>query len=59
MVRRICVSGGKGGVGKTTITSNLGSALTEFGVDTTVVDANLTNPNLGFHLCIPLYPHVP
>jgi septum site-determining protein MinD len=56
MTRLICVSGGKGGVGKTTVTSNLGSALTEFGVDTMVLDANLTNPNLGFHLGIPLYP---
>jgi len=56
MTRLICVSGGKGGVGKTTVTSNLGSALTDFGVDTVVVDANLTNPNLGFHLGIPLYP---
>lgn len=56
MTRLICVSGGKGGVGKTTVTSNLGSALTEMGVDTMVIDANLTNPNLGFHLGIPLYP---
>lgn len=57
MTRLICVSSGKGGVGKTTVTSNLGSALTEFGVDTVVVDTNLTNPNLGFHLGIPLYPN--
>ncbi len=56
MTRLICVSSGKGGVGKTTLTSNLGSALTEFGVDTVVMDTNLTNPNLGFHLGIPLYP---
>ncbi len=56
MTRLITVSGGKGGVGKTTVTSNLGYALSEFGVDAVVVDANLTNPNLGFHLGIPLYP---
>ncbi|MCJ7429151.1 MAG: cell division ATPase MinD [Candidatus Nanohaloarchaeota archaeon QJJ-5] len=56
MTRLICVSGGKGGVGKTTVTTNVGSALSEFGIDTVVVDANLTNPNLGFHLGIPLYP---
>lgn len=56
MTRLISVSGGKGGVGKTTVASNLGYALSEFGVDTVVVDANLTNPNLGFHLGIPLYP---
>ncbi len=57
MTRIVCVSSGKGGVGKTTVTSNLGSALTEFGVDTVVMDTNLTNPNLGFHLGIPLYPN--
>ncbi len=56
MTRLICVSSGKGGVGKTTVTSNIGAALTEFGTDTIVLDANLTNPNLGFHLGIPLYP---
>lgn len=56
MTRLICVSGGKGGVGKTTVTSNVGAALTQFGSDTVVLDANLTNPNLGFHLGIPLYP---
>lgn len=56
MTRLICVSGGKGGTGKTTVTSNLGAALTQFGSDTIVLDANLTNPNLGFHLGIPLYP---
>lgn len=56
MTRLVCVSGGKGGTGKTTVTSNLGAALTGFGSDTIVLDGNLTNPNLGFHLGIPLYP---
>lgn len=56
MTRLICVTSGKGGVGKTTVTSNVGAALTQFGSDTIVLDANLTNPNLGFHLGIPLYP---
>ncbi|MFQ3308351.1 MAG: septum site-determining protein MinD [Candidatus Nanohaloarchaea archaeon] len=56
MTRLICVSSGKGGVGKTTVTANLGAALTNFGADTVVLDANLTNPNLGFHIGIPLYP---
>ncbi len=56
MTRLICVSSGKGGTGKTTVTSNIGAALTGFGSDTIVLDANLTNPNLGFHLGIPLYP---
>lgn len=31
--------------------------MTQFGADTIVLDANLTNPNLGFHLGIPLYPN--
>ncbi len=57
MTRLICVSAGKGGTGKTTVTSNVGAALTQFGTDTIVLDANLTNPNLGFHLGIPLYPN--
>lgn len=56
MTRLVCVSSGKGGTGKTTVTSNIGAALTQFGSDTIVLDANLTNPNLGFHLGIPLYP---
>ena len=30
--------------------------MTQFGADTVVLDANLTNPNLGFHIGIPLYP---
>jgi len=56
MGRVICVTGGKGGVGKTTVTANLGAALNEFGQRTLVVDGNLTTPNLGFHLGVPLYP---
>jgi septum site-determining protein MinD len=56
MTRIICIASGKGGVGKTTLTSNLGTALSEFGKETMVIDANLTNANLGFHLGIPLYP---
>lgn len=56
MTRILCVTSGKGGVGKTTITSNLGAALAELGKETLVIDANLTNANLGFHLGIPLYP---
>ena len=56
MTRVIVVASGKGGVGKTTLTSNIGAALTEFGYRTIVVDGNLTTPNLGFHLGVPLYP---
>ncbi len=56
MTRIICVSSGKGGVGKTTVASNLGMALNEFGMNTLLIDANLTTPHLGFHLGVPLYP---
>jgi len=51
----VCASG-KGGAGKTTVVSNLGIALAELGIDVVAIDANLTTPNLGFHLGIPLYP---
>jgi septum site-determining protein MinD len=56
MTRIICVASGKGGSGKTTLVSNLGIALAEFGKDVTILDANLTTPNLGIHLGVPLYP---
>lgn len=41
---------GKGGVGKTTVTSNLGLALHRLGRETVVVDGDFKNPNLGLHL---------
>ena len=50
-----CVSG-KGGAGKTTIVANLGIALAKLGKDVVVLDGNLTTPNLGLHLGVPLYP---
>jgi septum site-determining protein MinD len=50
MTRVISVIGGKGGVGKTTLTSNLASALAGLGEEVVAVDANLTTPNLGLHL---------
>ncbi len=55
MSKVICITSGKGGVGKTTLASNLSLALNDFGHDTLVVDANFTNPNLGFHLGVPTY----
>jgi|GEM_PF-7006012 len=39
MARTITVASGKGGTGKTTITANLGIALTQLGYDVTIVDA--------------------
>lgn len=50
MTRRILILSGKGGVGKTSLASNLAIALAEIGEDTIAVDANLTTPNLGLHL---------
>lgn len=54
MTRLITVIGGKGGVGKTTLTSNLTKALTDLGQSVLAIDANLTTPNLGLHLGLPL-----
>lgn len=52
----IGVLSGKGGVGKTTLTFNLGAAMTDFGKSVVIVDGNMTTPNLGIHAGIPLYP---
>ncbi|MFH1424278.1 MAG: cell division ATPase MinD [archaeon] len=50
MTRLIAVASGKGGVGKTTSTVNIGAALAKFGRNVIVLDANLTTPNVGLHL---------
>jgi len=42
----ITVASGKGGVGKTTISANLGVALAEFGKDVTILDADIEMANL-------------
>ncbi len=56
MTRIICLASGKGGVGKTVTTSNLSTALAQFGKRVVAIDGNLTTSNLGLHLGIPLYP---
>jgi septum site-determining protein MinD len=56
MSRIIAVASGKGGVGKTTIVSNLAASLAHFNRSVVAVDSNLTTSNLGLHLGIPLYP---
>lgn len=56
MARIISVLSGKGGVGKTTLVSNLGVALTEKGRNVIILDGNVTTPNLSLHLGIPFYP---
>ncbi len=48
--RIIAIVSGKGGVGKTFTTVNLGLALQDFGEYVIVVDADVTVSNLGLHL---------
>ncbi len=56
MTRYILVSSGKGGTGKTTSAINLGIALNNFNKNVVVVDANLTTPNIGLYLGVPVVP---
>ncbi|MCX8159111.1 MAG: cell division ATPase MinD [Candidatus Pacearchaeota archaeon] len=56
MSRIITITSGKGGVGKTTSTINLGAALNKFGKDVIILDANLTTPNVSLHLGAPIVP---
>ena len=48
-VRIIALSAGKGGVGKTTLSTNLGIVLTNFGFTVCVLDANFTAPDVATH----------
>ncbi|MCW6160446.1 MAG: P-loop NTPase [Candidatus Micrarchaeales archaeon] len=46
----IRVSSQKGGVGKTTIAVNLACALSDMGYKTLLIDTDVSNPSVGFHL---------
>jgi septum site-determining protein MinD len=56
MGRIITVISGKGGVGKTTSTINLGAALNSLKREVIIVDLNLNTPNIGVHLGAPIVP---
>ncbi len=56
MSRLITIASGKGGVGKTTTSINLGMALNSLGKQVIITDANLTTPNIGLHLGAPIVP---
>jgi septum site-determining protein MinD len=53
MTRILCLASGKGGVGKTTGTINLGFALMSFNQKVVIVDGNITTPNMAIHLGVP------
>lgn len=56
MSKVFVITSGKGGVGKTTSAINLAAAINSFKEDVTVIDANLTTPNIGLHLGAPVVP---
>jgi len=56
MAKVYAIISGKGGVGKTTSTINLGTSLNKLGEDVVIVDGNLTTPNVGIHLGAPIVP---
>jgi len=47
---------GKGGVGKTTTSVNLGSSINSLGKEVIIADANISTPNVGLHLGSPIVP---
>lgn len=49
MTRVISVVSGKGGVGKTTVTANLGVALSSQDEETLIIDGNFTGANMAQH----------
>lgn len=56
MGKLLVISSGKGGVGKTTTSVNLATALSKHGKSVILVDGNLTTPNVGLHLGFTKFP---
>ena len=54
MARVIACMSGKGGVGKTSSTINIGSVLHKLGKDVVIVDGNITTPNIGVYMGVPV-----
>lgn len=50
MTKFIALVSGKGGVGKTTSTLNVGQALVNLGNDVVIVDGNIATPNIAINL---------
>jgi len=56
MGKLLVISSGKGGVGKTTTSVNLATALAKQNKSVILVDGNLTTPNVGLHLGLTKFP---
>ena len=56
MTRFIVFASGKGGVGKTVLTTNLAAAIHKFGRDVIIVDGNMSTPNVSVLLGMPKLP---
>ncbi len=56
MTRFIVFTSGKGGVGKTTMATNIAAALHKYGKKVLLVDANVTTPNVSILLGMPKLP---
>ncbi|MEK6849409.1 MAG: P-loop NTPase [Nanoarchaeota archaeon] len=52
----LAIASGKGGTGVTTLAISLGASFVEHGLDTTLIDAHMSLPNVGIHLGTPNVP---